>query len=127
MNSRSLSRWWTRSAVAGSASPPATAASARRAASRASGHFCSFSSRSTSPKIDSTSPATFACRSPCCRAASASRADRSRTAQPTPLPKRTRKNSTSAATASPPRFRRANFRSRYPADGGQASTGSSAR
>ena len=42
MNSSSLSRWWTRRAVARSASPPATAASARRTASRASGHFCSF-------------------------------------------------------------------------------------
>ena len=73
-SSRSLSRWCTRSAVAGGASPLAMAASARRAASRASGHFCSFSSRSTSRKIESTCPVTLACRSCCCRAASASRA-----------------------------------------------------
>jgi hypothetical protein len=44
MNSRSFSLSRTRCAVAASASPPVTTASARRAAASASGHFCSRSS-----------------------------------------------------------------------------------
>src|SRR5262245_26187696 len=60
-------------------------------------------------------------------ACSAWRATRSRHAQPAMLPESTSKNRMIAATASPALFRRANFRSRYPTDGGQACTGSSAR
>jgi hypothetical protein len=53
------------------------------------------------------------------------RAARSRTVQPMPLPSNIRKDSASAATAKPVLFRRANLRTRYPADGGQAATASS--